>query len=280
MSDHIRRVRPPSRQTGDANHAPPRPRPRRRRGGLSPWQIVSGSLAFVLLLTGVVFFVSPIFYVTRAEVGNANYLTAEEIFTTADIANFHVLWVDPGVVAERVTALPNVESAQVFIRWPARVVILIDERKPVLIWEQNGEHLWVDDQGFLMFLRADNPGLITIVNEGDPIQFPCADPDCPPPVLDQDIITGALQLATLRVNLDVIYYDPVHGLSYEDDRGWRGYFGEGSDMEFKLVIYEALTDNLELQGVQPLYVDVGNPDAPFYRVAEDDAEDETEDETE
>jgi hypothetical protein len=278
MSDHIRGIRPPSPQPrpDEASSTASRSRSRRRRRGLSPWQIVSGSLAFVILLTGIVFFVSPIFYVTRAEVGNADYLTAEEIFTTADIANFHVLWVDPDRVATRVTALPNVKSAQVFIRWPARVVILIDERIPVLIWEQNGERLWVDEQGYLMFLRDETPGLITIVNEGDSILFPCTEPGCPPPVLDEAIITGALQLAALRANLDVIYYDPVRGLSYEDDRGWRGYFGEGADMEFKLVIYEALTNDLELQGIQPLSVDVGNPDAPFYHVAESAAEDEPE----
>ncbi len=267
MSDHIRRVRPPSRQVEDSPSSGGRQR-RQRRWSLSPWQIVSGSLSLVTLLTGVVFFFSPIFYVTRAEVGNANYLKAEEIFTTANMANVHVLWVDPNVIAKRVANLPNVESAQVFIRWPARVVILLNERSPVLIWEQGDQRLWVDDQGHLMFLRSELPGLITIINEGDPIQFPCTTSDCPPPEVEESIITGALQLASLHTNLDVIYYDPVHGLSYEDDRGWRGYFGAGFDMEFKLVIYEALTNDLVAEGIQPLYVDVGNPDAPFYRVAE------------
>jgi hypothetical protein len=65
----------------------------------------------------------------------------------------------------------------------------------------------------------------------------------------------------------MLYYDPARGLSYQDGRGWRGYFGVGTNMDLKLVIYESLVANLQSRGITPVYVDVSNPGAPFYRVA-------------
>ena len=65
----------------------------------------------------------------------------------------------------------------------------------------------------------------------------------------------------------MLYYDSVHGLSYQDGRGWRGYFGVGADMDIKLAVYETLIEDLEARGLVPVYIDVSNPDAPFYRIA-------------
>jgi len=59
----------------------------------------------------------------------------------------------------------------------------------------------------------------------------------------------------------------VHGLSYQDGRGWRAYFGVGINMGLKLAIYETLVADLVSRGIQPIYIDVSDPDAPFYRVA-------------
>ncbi|MGH2524598.1 MAG: hypothetical protein ACRDH2_18995, partial [Anaerolineales bacterium] len=80
-----------------------------------------------------------------------------------------------------------------------------------------------------------------------------------------EAIQGALQLRELRPNIELLHYDSQHGLSYQDGRGWRGYFGVGTDMAQKLAVYETLVDNLLSRGVQPAAISVGNLKAPYYR---------------
>jgi hypothetical protein len=259
-----RRRRPrrqPSRQ-------PPQ-QPRQRGGFGMRW--LSLLLCVLIIAAGVVVFTNSTFYVTRAEIGGVRYVPAEEIFTESGIAGYHILWVDPEVVAGRIAALPDFSSAQVIVQWPARVVILVREREPALVWEQSGRRYWVDVNGHLMIMRRDLPELVRVVNEGEEIPFHCPGPACREAdavTIDPAVVRGAQQLKTLRSGIDVLYYDPVHGLSYRDGRGWRGYFGSGTDMDRKLHIYEELAANLEGRGIRPTYIDVSNPDAPFYRVTQ------------
>jgi hypothetical protein len=54
-------------------------------------------------------------------------------------------------------------------------------------------------------------------------------------------------------------------LSYADGRGWRGYFGVGTDMPQKLAVYERLVEDLLAQGIQPRMISVESPRAPYYQ---------------
>jgi hypothetical protein len=82
--------------------------------------------------------------------------------------------------------------------------------------------------------------------------------------IDPDVALGAQQIKTLRPAIDVLYYDPVRGLSYQDPRGWRAYFGTGTDMDLKLALYETLVNTALTRGINLAYVDVSNPNAPYF----------------
>jgi cell division septal protein FtsQ len=96
--------------------------------GAFPWRAVSLLMILVLLVAGAVIFTNPIFYVRQVQIGGVRYVPAEEIFTQAGIAGFHVLWVDPSEVASRIAASPSLDSSTVIVQWPARVIILVRER--------------------------------------------------------------------------------------------------------------------------------------------------------
>lgn len=244
--------------------------PLSRGQGRFGWRFVSGGMAIGLLTVGVLIFTNPVFFVTQVEVGGVRYVPANEIFTHSGIAGYHILWVVPQEVEKRVVESPSLASARVVLQWPARVIILVREREPALVWEQRGERYWVDVNGNLMLMRRELPSLVRVVNEGEAIPFSCPGPGCPQEgkvTVNPSVVLGAQQLKTLRSNIDMLYYDPVRGLSYQDGRGWRGYFGTGTNMDIKLAIYETLVDNLQQRGITPVYIDVSNPDAPFYRVA-------------
>jgi hypothetical protein len=84
--------------------------------------------------------------------------------------------------------------------------------------------------------------------------------------LDADIVTGALQLQELLTDVPMLRYDPTRGLGFQDSRGWEAWFGVGTGMAERLLIYNALVDNLVGRGIQPGEVNVSNPDYPFYNV--------------
>lgn len=268
-----RRISTPSRSEDRQPAARRRgrvPLPVARPGGI-PWRAVSAVLSLVLVTAIVVVFVSPAFYVTSAEVGGTFYVQPEELFTRAGIAGLHILWVEPDQIEARLLESPALSTVDVSAHWPARVVIVVRERQPALIWQQREDTYWADVNGILMLPRADVPELIRVVNESDSIPFRCPGPACTLPdgtvSIEPAVVQGAQQLQTLRPEITVLYYDPVRGLGYDDPRGWRGYMGSGTDMTRKLNVYEALITDLAARGIRPEMIDVSDPTAPVYRTA-------------
>jgi hypothetical protein len=78
------------------------------------------------------------------------------------------------------------------------------------------------------------------------------------------VLSGALLLRQLRPNIDKLYYRPASGLSYDDGRGWRAYFGSGTDMNQKLAVYETIVTDLLARQIQPAYISVSNQEKPYY----------------
>lgn len=232
-----------------------------QRGGVN-WRIFSGMIAASLSLILALFFALDVFYIHSIAVGGLRYTTKEEVFALANIANLHVFWVDPDEVRRNILRSPTIADAQVVVGWPPNMVqIVIQEREPAVVWEQAGVAVWVDIQGRVMRQREDRPDLVRVVVDSS-VEGPLG----PNVAVPLDAVTGALQLKSLRPNIDVLRYNPYKGLGYQDGNGWEGWFGTGTDMPMKLVVYETLVRNLMTRGIQPREVNVVNPDAPFYTV--------------
>ena len=84
----------------------------------------------------------------------------------------------------------------------------------------------------------------------------------------REVLEGALQLRELRPNIEQLYYQPSGGLSYQDGRGWRAYFGTGRDMHQKLAVYETVVAKLMERGIRPQYISVSNQYKPYYRAVQ------------
>ena len=194
-------------------------------------------------------------YVTSINLGGAVLVPPEEIYAESGLAGQHIFWVDPAATAEQVAAIPGVAAARVEVAWPAQVTVVVEERVPQVLLREGGQTWWVDAQGREFKARGDLPGLLPIESQdGQPL-------DGLPP----EAVLGALQLKQLRGNIEKLYYEPARGLSYQDGRGWRGYFGVGLDMAEKLAVYERLVEDLMGQGLTPREISVENVRAPFYK---------------
>jgi cell division protein FtsQ len=231
------------------------------REGFS-WRLISGLMVILLSIVLFLFFYSDVFYVNSIWVGGVEYMTVEEVFTYAEIANYHIFWVEPEQVRENVMRYPSVAKAEVGIGWPPNMITIdIEEREPVLVWEQNGVAFWIDIQGNVMDLREDQPDLVRIV-----VDDPLIDAFGQNGRLNTDVIYAVIQLFDLRPDVTSWRYDLVKGLGFRNANGWDVWFGLGTNMSEKIQIYETLSSNIIARGIQVSELNIVNPDAPFYIV--------------
>ncbi len=251
---------------------------------LSPRWISFALLAatiYALVLIGR----DPRFYLTYIPVEGTSAIVPDNIVARSGLAGSHIFAANPQAAAERITELPGVISATVTLRWPNNVVVGIREETPVAVWREGDQAYWINEDGRLLPALAQSVGLLEIVSEIDSEQAraeigeleigedegeeveQAAEQVAEIPFISADVLAGAIQLRELRPNINQLYYRPSGGLSYQDGRGWRVYFGSGQNMHQKLVVYETLVEELLSRGIQPAYIGVSNQERPYYRAS-------------
>ncbi|MBP6787487.1 MAG: FtsQ-type POTRA domain-containing protein [Candidatus Promineofilum sp.] len=249
---------------------------------------VLGVCAYTLFLIGG----DDRFYLNYIPVEGATSLDINHIVAESGLAGRHIFAADPQEAADRLGQVGGVITASVTLHWPNDVSIILREKPPLATWQEGEEAYWVDEDGGLSPARAQTVGLLNIISEvtsdkaevtSDELRATSEEAevtsdeatDDEPTTTDavdaqvafvpRDVLAGALQLRALRPNIDKLYYRPSGGLSYQDGRGWRAYFGVGQDMNQKLVVYETVVAQLMERGIRPEYISVSNQYKPYYR---------------
>lgn len=201
------------------------------------------------------------YYLSSIPVSGNVAVPASEIVATSGLAGGHIFSADPSTAAERIGQIPGVISVTVQLNWPNQVSIEIQEDEPIAVWKNGSDTYWIAESGEMIPARHTASGLLTIeYEEGAKVEFE--------DYIADDVLVGALQLKELRPNIDHLYYEPGNGLSYQDGRGWRVYFGSGADMGQKLVIYETIVDDLLRRSITPKSISVRNYEKPYYRMTD------------
>lgn len=249
---------------------------------------VLGVCAYTLFLIGG----DDRFYLNYIPVEGATSLDINHVVEESGLAGRHIFAADPQEAADRLGQVGGVITASVTLHWPNDVSIILREKPPLATWQEGEEAYWVDEDGGLSPARAQTVGLLNIISEvtsdkaevtSDELRATSEEAevtsdeatDDEPTTTDavdaqvafvpRDVLAGALQLRALRPNIDKLYYRPSGGLSYQDGRGWRAYFGVGQDMNQKLVVYETVVAQLMERGIRPEYISVSNQYKPYYR---------------
>ena len=232
-------------------------------------------MVFSIYLTGQ----SEDFYLTEIPVAGAASIPAWEIVEASGLGGVHIFSANPAEAAAGITEVPGVVSASVNLEWPNVVNIEIVEDSPMAIWMEGDHQYWVTKDGGFIPARSAALGLLLIESEVTKAEAvtavleedanseevaKSAVPVAQAEFVPQDVLIGALQLQQLRPNIEKLYFRPGNGLSYEDGRGWKVYFGTGDDMAQKLVVYEKIVEELEAQGITPVYISVSNQERPYY----------------
>lgn len=287
-----------------ARRVPPTAQQRRRRNTLRPVVTTAQtvrqalgsarliSLAMLLMCAYALYLIAAndYFFLNTIEVQGTVHLTPAQIVEASQLGGQHIFAANPGQAAQAISEMPGVRSATVQLKWPQEVLITIQEEEPVAVWEEGDQRYWVNADGqFMPAGSALSPHLLRIVAEMPPLPpptpvpaesaeeaastevaseteaVPVFQPQTYLAFVPQEVLQGAQQLVELRPNIDQLYYTPYGGLSYQDGRGWRVYFGVGPDMAEKLAVYETIVEALLARQIAPEYIHVNNPQRPYYR---------------
>jgi len=214
----------------------------------------------------------PQLRVSQAQVVGNQMLSPEEINAAMNIAGQPTFLLIPSSLETHLRlSFPELVSVNVDVSLPNVVSIYVNERRPVIHWEQGGGFTWISEDGVAFRPRGESPGLISVVALSAPPVEGNVSPDAltPAPFISSEMVQAIKGLAGHVPPGMTILYDASFGFGWNDPRGWRVYFGtKASDVELKMRVYESMVSSLSQRGIRPALINVTYPTAPYYRMSE------------
>jgi hypothetical protein len=226
-------------------------------------RLISGLLAVGMAWVIHFCLTSPNFLVGELTVSGVQVLTQAQVQSLAKIEPVSIFSLDQNAIAERMVGYPEVASASINLSLPNRVEITLEERLPMVEWDDAGRKWWLSADGVAMLRMGEWPGAVQVASTTPVLSF-SSDPT--QAVISADILQSAVSLHQHAAEHGSLVYDPLHGLGFIDERGWSVYFGIDGDMGLKVLVYQALAQELVRQGLSVSFVSVEDQTAPYYIV--------------
>jgi cell division septal protein FtsQ len=197
------------------------------------------------------------FFVKDLRIKGSGHVTETELMAVSGIEGLHIFWVDTRVVERAVEALPDIASASVQCGLPADCAIQVVERVPLFVWRQGDAQIWIGSDGMVLPARGELPDAIVLDAVGSTALRPGDQ-------LEQKLVMAVEELARLQPDIRIYQYTDQYGLSFRNTHGWLIRLGVEPAIETKLKVLDTLTEYLTGHGIDPDYVDVRFPEAPYY----------------
>jgi hypothetical protein len=210
------------------------------------------------------------FHVPAATILGSDRLSKDEIEAVLGITGESIFLVQPNDLETRLRLnYPELASAEVKVYLPNHVYVNVNERQPVILWQQGDGFTWIDSTGVAFRPRGQVNGLVPVLGLATP---PAGGPSTddslsPPPYIQKELVDAILILAPNVPAGSTLTFEPNEGFGWKDSRGWNIFFGlDPQDMPLKLRVYQSLVDSLVSRGKVPEYINVAYPNAPYYRM--------------
>lgn len=145
---------------------------RNRRAKLSEKQIKRNKiikrilqiLALTIVIIGLLIFLmlSPIFNIKNIVVENNEKISTEQIISLSkiekDINMFKVSIID---TANAMNENPYIKKVEVKRKLPDTIKLIVTERKPIFVLEHGSSYAYIDNQGYILEISANNEGEMT-----------------------------------------------------------------------------------------------------------------------
>jgi cell division protein FtsQ len=203
-----------------------------------------------LLLYGFLF--SGDFLVASVVVEGTEIGDPAQVVTTADAIGEPIFTIDASESAERVAALPYVESVTVRTRYPDEVVISVVERTPVVLWQVGSQAFLVDARGNVLAEQ---------VRDGLPLVIAEEDPPAIGDTIDAERISAVIAVReALADRLEELRWVPNDGLVARLTDKRTIILGSADRLPLKLAVYAEVARLTEPWSL----LDLREPDRPFY----------------
>ncbi len=205
------------------------------------------------------------FYIYQAEVKGAHRLSQEEIVQASGLKGLHILWARSTKVEDKLLRLlPTIKSAEVSCRLSSTCTISVVERQPQVTWNDEGKAWWIDSEG-VVFPAEDAAAGESTGGDGWVIYGPLPRDDDKNGQISESLRAAISELELVRAEIpSKLEYTPGRGLMFMDDKGWHVILGEGSGMAERILVWKRLKAYLEARNIEPRFVDVRFPNAPYY----------------
>ena len=249
------------------------------------WRLLSAVLAVGLFVILYHLWTSPLYQVQAAELEGNHYLNDETVNQMLNINNKPIFMIDP---QQMETELKHafrglLANSSVHIIWPATVIVTVQERQPLIAWEQGSETIWVDAEGISFDPAGENDALIKVsatASPPAPIRYldsqeqakegldPLEESLAPAAFMTPEMVIAILTANEYIPENTTLNFDPQHGLGWHDTkRDWDIYFGmDVSNIEEKLTVYKSIKAQLKEGGISPVLISVEHLHAPYYRL--------------
>jgi cell division septal protein FtsQ len=226
-------------------------------------RVVSAAILILAIGSLLRFARSERFKVGEVSVDGIEMLTASQIRSLASIEGRSIFFLDPVEIQKQVEEAAEVTSAMVKMAWPNRVDVQVQERYPVVAWNDAGRIWWLSSDGVAYVQHGDNQDLIQISSEQTSLQVKEEAGD---PVVDPSLLRAVASLSKHLPDVQSWIFDMDHGLGFIDTQGWQVYFGTSGDMPMKVRMYRTIADQLASENIPATMISVEDQAAPYYAV--------------
>jgi hypothetical protein len=224
-------------------------------------RVLSCMLFLLMILTLWNVGSSEKFRVNLPQVTGNELLSSAQVRSLIQLDGRSVFSIKPDQVVDQLQQHSEILSASVTLGWPNLVEILVVERQPIVEWFDAGRGWWLSEDGVAFIQHGSRPELVKIESSEAVLGV---DERQLSPVVEPELLRAAVELNAEMPEVELLHYDRLHGLGFEDDRGWQVYFGMGGDMAMKVRVYQAIVEMLLEESTQVAMVSVENISAPYY----------------
>jgi len=238
------------------------------------WRVLSAILVGLLGYLLYTYWYSPAYRVAATEVEGQQRISKHDINIVANVAEQPIFSIDPVVVEKNLEdAFFDLSDVTVMVSVPSLVTVVIEERSPILAWNQDGQTMWIDSSGIAFPPRGED-GPSVIVEALDPlplasneIDFEKVPENKPTRFLPPQLLSAILAISVHIPPNTPLFYTEERGLGWQDIQGWDVFFGTDlKDIEMKLSVYDSIVNYLLQAGIQPELISVEFVHAPYYRL--------------
>ena len=245
------------------------------------WRMLSGLIAVGMLVLLFMMGTSTAFAVEEVNLTGGIRVPSEEISQKIDLQGESIISVIPSEVENQILeAFPDIKAAEVQVKMPTGIEIIVQERIPALLWMKNEEIVyWIDQDGFAFTVRGEATLPIRVFANSEPphplgwvapeLQLEESETETTEvlPLVDPAFVTTVQKLNGIKPPESPMLYDEENGLGWVDPHGWQVYFGDDDEnIDMKLLEYAKIVETILDRNLQPVLISMEFLHAPYYRL--------------